>query len=59
MQIIAMVATAIPHTDIKEITLIALCDFLENKYLLAIKSGKFKVNSLIVQQSVDIFYIIK
>ena len=28
----ASVASATPHTEIAEITLIALCDFLENKY---------------------------
>src|SRR5690554_4054524 len=40
---IAMVAMAIPHTEIIEITLIALCDFLEKRYLRAIKKETFIV----------------
>jgi len=32
VQTSANVASATPHTDIPEITLMALCDFLENKY---------------------------
>ena len=39
---IAIVATAIPHTDTIEITLIALCDFFENRYLRAMKKEIFK-----------------
>ena len=40
----ANVAKATPHTDIAEITFMALCDFFENRYLLAIKKGKFTMN---------------
>lgn len=40
----ANVAKATPHTDIAEITFIALCDFFENRYLLAIKKGKFTMD---------------
>jgi hypothetical protein len=32
----AMVPTATPPTEINEMILIALCDFLANKYLFAI-----------------------
>ena len=34
-QMVAIVATATPQTAINEITFMALCDFLENKYLRA------------------------
>jgi hypothetical protein len=37
-----MVAIAIPHTDIAEITFIALCDFFEKRYLRAMKKEIFK-----------------
>jgi len=43
---IAIVATAMPITDINEITLMALCDFFENKYLRATKNGRFNTDSL-------------
>ncbi len=43
IQIKAAVASTIPHTDIVEITLMALCDFLENRYRLAMWNDKFKI----------------
>ena len=36
-----MVPTITPITDIAEMILITLCDFLETKYRFAINQGKF------------------
>jgi hypothetical protein len=34
---------AIPHTEMAEITLMALCDFFEKRYLRAMKKDTFKL----------------
>jgi hypothetical protein len=39
----AMVPTATPNTVIAEIRLMVFCDFFANRYLLAMKKGKFNL----------------
>jgi hypothetical protein len=57
---IAIVAMAIPQTDMAEITFIALCDFLEKRYRRAMNSDMSKAEiSVVFQQSVNILNIIK
>jgi hypothetical protein len=42
-----MVPIQTPATEIVEMILIALCDFLETRYRFAMKKGKFKENQLV------------
>lgn len=66
IMIMAMAPTTIPAIEIPDIMLIIFCFFLETRYLLAIKNGKFKVVSvgnysknLHFQQVVDVFNIVQ
>lgn len=56
-----------PITEIPEIMLMALCDFFEKRYRLAMKNGKFNLkfrsnknlrHKLFFQKSINLFKIV-
>lgn len=50
----AIVPMAIPPNATPEIILIALCDFLDTRYLLAMKKGRFIVTKVTIVMSYEL-----